>query len=57
MMKGGHGQINQLHDITLNHASHAPQLMPYNYMYYNYYVACLQSPSNHSFYSAQILKI
>ena len=34
MMKGGHGQTNQLHDINwgaLNHASHAPQLMSCNY--------------------------
>ena len=34
MMKGGHGQTNQLHDINwgaLDHASCAPQLMPCDY--------------------------
>ena len=34
MMKGGHGQTNQLHDIiwgTLDHASHASQIMSCNY--------------------------
>ena len=34
MMKGGHGQTHKLHDInwgTLDHASHAPQLMSCNY--------------------------
>ena len=34
MMKGGHGQTNQLHDVNwgaLDHASRAPQLMPHNY--------------------------
>ena len=34
MMKGGHGQTNQLHDIdwgALDHASHAPQLISCNY--------------------------
>ena len=34
MMKGGHGQTNQLHDINwgaLDHASRAPQLMSCNY--------------------------
>ena len=37
MMKGGHGQTKQLHDInwgTFSHASHAPQLI----MLCNYYV-------------------
>ena len=34
MMKGGHGQTNQLHDIdwgALDPASRAPQLMSCNY--------------------------
>ena len=34
MMRGGHGQTKQLHDInwgTFSHASHAPQLMLCNY--------------------------
>ena len=34
MMKEGHGQTNQLHDInwgTLYHASHAPNLMLCSY--------------------------
>ena len=34
MMKGDHGQINQLHDINwgeFDHASRAPQLMSCNY--------------------------
>ena len=34
MMKGGHGQINQLYDINWgapNHAPRAPQLMSRNY--------------------------
>ena len=34
MMKGGHGQINQLRDINwgvLDHASRAPQLISCNY--------------------------
>ena len=34
MMKGGHGQTNQLHNINwgaLNHASGAPQIMSCNY--------------------------
>ena len=37
MMKGGHGQTNQSHDINwgaLDHASHAPQLMSCNYYVY-----------------------
>ena len=29
--KGGHGQTNQLHDITFDYASRAPQLMSCNY--------------------------
>ena len=34
MMKGGHAQTNQLHDINwgaFNHTSHAPQLMSCDY--------------------------
>ena len=34
MMKGDHGQTNQLHDINwgvFNHASRTPQLMSCNY--------------------------
>ena len=37
MMKGGHGQTNQLHDINwgaLDHASHAPQLMSCSHYVY-----------------------
>ena len=37
MMKGGHGQTNQLHNINwgaLNHGSRASQLMSCNYYVY-----------------------
>ena len=37
MMRGGHGQTNQLHVINwgaLDHASCGPQLMSYNYYMY-----------------------
>ena len=52
MMKGGHGQTNQLHDIdwgaqgaynwgALNHASRAPQLMSCNYYVCVYMCVCV----------------
>ena len=38
MMKGGHGQTNQLYDINwgaLDRASHVPQLLSCNYTNYD----------------------